>query len=112
MSKVLTPVNTASDVFDVAFQNIKDLIATLSTEIITANATIDGGLTIGNGYVTGIFGATTLTANVVRGGTISVPTDLNVESNVVFNVLYTLINGSATINSTAFAVGANVIANT
>lgn len=109
MAKTRASVNTAADNFQDLYDRINELIDDLGTEILTANTDAGGGATVGNGFVTGIFGGTTLTANAIRGGTVATPAPLNVTSNLVFDATKYLVHGNIVANSTALLVGANVI---
>ena len=70
----------------------------MSTQVVSANSAT--AFTTGNGFVTGVFGATTLVSNTIQGGTIGTPATLYVNSAIVFN------------SGTTLSVGANVVVNT
>ena len=111
MSKSVPVVNTASQKFQDVFTALNTLIGTLNTEIVTANSSSAGGLTVGNCMVSGILGAITVAANTFRGGTVAVPGPLTFSSNVTVNTSFSFITGNTVINSTSISVGANVVLN-
>ena len=101
---VVAPANT--DFFSVWFLRTVDLCNYMSTEVITANTAALGAVTVGNGFVTGIFGATVLTGNTLQGGVIGTPATLNVNSNISFNAGFGLtFNANAAVNSSVYFVG-------
>ncbi len=87
------------------YTKTNQLLTALGSTVVTANGAAAGAVTTGNGYVTGIFGATTLTANTVRGGTVDVPAALTLGSNLSVNASFSIIHGNLTINSTFLAIG-------
>src|SRR6266550_7365924 len=112
MSKIYPDINLASDIWQTALVRINNLVDTLATEIITANSSSAGGLTIGNGYVSGIFGGTTIVANAITGGTVSISTVLSVASNTNYLPGSQFFAGNVTINALGWYVGGtNVSAN-
>ena len=105
---VVAPANT--DFFSVWFLRTQDLCNIMSTEVITANTAAGGAITVGNGFVTGIFGSTVLTGNTLQGGVVGTPAALNVNSNISFNSGMTAIwNANATVNSSVFFVGNSTV---
>lgn len=70
----------------------------LSTVVVTANASVNGASTSGNGFVNGIFGANVVTVyNVLRGGNVQSATDLVIGSNVSTNNTITVGNSSVNV---------------
>jgi hypothetical protein len=105
---VVAPANT--DFFSVWFLRTQDLCNIMSTEVITANTAALGAITVGNGFVTGIFGATVLTGNVIQGGVVGTPATLNVNSNISYNAGFgTTWNGNAAVNSSVIFVGNSTV---
>jgi len=76
---------------------ICDIVA---NNVLTADQTSSGNVTIGNTQFNGTFAATTLSANTLRGGTVNTVTPLTVQANVV-------VTGA---NSNLFSVTANATA--
>ena len=86
MSVTLSPVvNTQS--FGTLLARVNQTIAVLSTNAITTDTSLTGGITTGNGTVNGIFGSaqTLFTTGDLRGGNISSSNTLNISSNASFN---------------------------
>jgi hypothetical protein len=111
MAKTITAVDTVAGHFSDLFAAVNSLISIMGTEIVTANSTVAGAGTTGNGFVTGILGGTTLVANTLRGGTVSTTTPLTLGSNTALAVGFNIISGNLTINAASLAIGANWIAN-
>ncbi len=113
MAETVTVVNVTSGHFSDLFTAVNSLIAKLGTDVVTANNSVNGGLTTGNAYVAGSLGAITLAANNLQGGTINIAAPLAVTSNLVVNGSFSLLVDSISkMNSTGIYVGANVGANT
>lgn len=105
MSETIAQVNASpsGDTFQIFVDQTNKAINAISTVCVTVNTHANGGLTTGNGFVEGTFGARNLVANTVRGGTVQTPGTLTVTSNVdVSGDKITL--GNVVINSTAIAV--------
>lgn len=115
MAEQLNPINSLSN------NNVTTLVAlantivnTMATTMVTANGSANGALTNGNGYVSGIFGASILTTGMLRGGSVQTPADLLVSSNTYINgYSLSISNGTsntATLNASALVVPmANVV---
>lgn len=72
----------SSDTWQTLIDKVNGLSYLFTTQTVTANLNANGSLTTGNGYVNGVFGATTLVASNVRGGTVQTSAALNITSNV------------------------------
>lgn len=115
MSKIIPLVNTASggDKFQTLFDRVNQMINLFSNSVVTVSSNND--LTSGNGFVIGVFGANTLSADIIKSatanGTINVDSSARFLSTVTAN---TLVFGSntLTVNSSAIAFGNNVIIST
>lgn len=92
-------VNTNS--FDNWVSRTNELVAAFA-QTVTIAANTAGDLTTGNGYVTGIFGATTLVGTTLRGGTVTTAANLTISSNVAFT------GGNVGLTSNLQVVAANV----
>lgn len=66
MSIVITPVYVANDTFDIWVGKVNSAIDIISANCVTCNSDANGGLTTGNGWVQGTFGASDLVANTIR----------------------------------------------
>ena len=72
-------------------------MAYTATDVVSANSS--GGLTVGNGFVQGFFGANTLLCTNLAGGSLAGYTPLTITTNVViFDGLLTV--GDPTTNTT------------
>ena len=98
MAKSLTPVNANADTFEVWVNRTNDLINALAVETVTVFSNSIGAQTAGNGFVTGILSAITLSANNIRGGNVQTTTLLTVSSNVNFATGNIVSVGNSTVN--------------
>jgi hypothetical protein len=80
MSRNLANVNTSTDNFFNWIGRTNQLVDAL-TETVTVKANTAGDMTTGNGFVTGILGANTLTATFIRGGNVQSVGSLTITSN-------------------------------
>lgn len=99
MAKSITPVNITTETFGVLYTRLNEVINAISTEVVTANSSANGALTVGNGYVQGIFGANVLYAvSELRGGNGASSGNLVVSSNANFtsniNAIQVLLGNS------------------
>lgn len=101
MAKILTPIDmAANDTPEDLVSSVNSIISTLATEIVTVNAAASGGLTTGNGYVSGIFGASVLVGGELRGGAVNASANLVLSSNITAtNVLIAI--GNTVVNTTS-----------
>jgi hypothetical protein len=112
MSRAISGItNTASQSIDTLVSVVNTIAQAISTEVVTANSAANGALTVGNGFVSGIFGASVSVGLTFRGGSVSTPADGQWTSNVVIttpNDKFYVGNTSvfSSMNST-FIVGAN-----
>lgn len=103
----ITPIPANLNVaFSVLFSTTNAIINAIATEIVTANNSAAGATTTGNGFVIGIFGATTLITSGLRGGNTSASNTLNVTSNLAINSSSVFTLGNTLANNTT--VQANV----
>jgi hypothetical protein len=98
MARQIANVNIATFTFYGWVQKTNEL-AKLASNTVTVDVTTGGDMSTGNGFITGIFGANTLTATNIRGGNVQTlsTTDVNFISNVNFgnssvNILTTRSN--------------------
>lgn len=119
MSKAIGYLNTTSGVFANLFSLVNTLCQVLDLEIVTANSASGGAMTLGNGFVSGIFGANTLVSTTIQGGNVTTITALSLGSNLISNGNIIATN-TVTINDTSISTNllvlgnstSNVIANT
>lgn len=116
MAVTIPQVNTApsGDTFTVLFQRFNQVANLMSNQVVTSSANATGGVTTGNVQISGILSSSLVAANTLRGGSVAVPGNLEVTSNVQITTgQFSVGNSSAntTINSSAFAVNNAVIQN-
>lgn len=112
MAKSLTTIVIATDTFSSWITKTNQLISALSTEIITANTSVNGANTTGNTNLIGIFGANTVAVgNSIRGGTVNAAANLTISSNAVFTganagfaANLSVTNAVTSINSTSMVI--------
>src|ERR1035437_8474399 len=111
MAKQLIPINYANNDTPITLITLANTIVdTLATEVVTANASLNGALTSGNGYVSGIFGASMLVAGELRGGSVNASANLVLSSNII-NLDNSIIikSGNTIIKTTAIVVDKLVV---
>lgn len=84
LNPVITTGNTA-DTFGSALIKMNQAINAISTDVVTANGNANGAVTVGNGFVIGIFGANTLVAQTLVGGQVNAAANLVIGSNTTFS---------------------------
>jgi hypothetical protein len=101
MAKTITPIDTANDTFQVWIDRFNELINFANTEVVTVNSS--AGITTGNGFINGIFGANTLVATFLRGGNVSTSGLLTITSNVSIDSSYLSVGNTSTNTRIDFA---------
>lgn len=81
MSRAFTNVAVNADSFYSWLGKTNDVLGAFA-ETVTVKANTAGDMSTGNGFVTGVFGANTLAASVLRGGNVQSNSTLLVSSNV------------------------------
>lgn len=81
MSRAFTNVAVNSDTFYSWLGKTNDTLFAFS-ETVTIKANTAGDMTSGNGFVTGIFGANTITTSVLKGGNVQSNASILLTSNV------------------------------
>lgn len=117
MAKNLANVALATDTFATWLNRTNQICDAVSTEVITANTSVNGANTTGNTNLIGIFGANTIAVgNGLRGGTVNAAANLTVTSNAVFtggNTAFTsnlyVQNDISTINAIAMNVNGGTV---
>lgn len=106
MAKTIPLIDKTSDTFSSWVDRTNTIITTVKEEVITANNNPNGATTTGNSFLTGIFGANTVTVETgLRGGTISTAANLAISSNVVVSGSQRLsVGANVVVNSTSFSV--------
>lgn len=110
MSETIAQVNASpgADTFQIWVDQTNKAINAISTVVVSVNTHANGGLTTGNGFVEGIFGARNLIANTFRGGTVETPSQVTLTSNLdVTGDKITV--GDVVINSSAIVVGGIIL---
>ena len=113
MARQLTPINYANNDTPITLITLaNDVVNMLASEVVTANASLNGALTSGNGYVSGIFGASVIVAGQLRGGSVNASANVVMASNLVnMNDSIIIKSGNTVINTTAIVVD-NLVVNT
>lgn len=95
------------------FQYWLDRTNELADAMTTKAVTVNSNAATGNAVVDGIFTATTLTANTLRGGNTTTTTVLTISSNVELATGNTITVGNSTVNlvvtSTSLSVGNSTV---
>src|SRR5512143_3094348 len=107
MSETIDQINTAAggDTWEIGIGKINQSLNAISTVVVSVNSHANGGLTSGNGFVEGTFGARNLVANTLSGGTVQTPDVLTITSNVEYTG-DTVTMGDIVINSSDITVNA------
>jgi hypothetical protein len=109
MSIQLPVVNAAAnDTFQHLIDKTNAIINTVANSVITANTNANGATTTGNAYVSGIFGATTITTSALRGGNVQSSANLLISSNALFTGDILMLGSNITLNTSSLSLGANV----
>lgn len=104
MAKQLTPIDMAANDSPITLVTLaNNIVNALATEVVTVNTAAAGGLTTGNGYVSGIFGASVLIGGELRGGSVSTSANLVLSSNITGTTVNITI-GNSSVNSTVVDV--------
>lgn len=100
MAESLTPIaSLANNSMVTVIAAVNAIINTISTTVITANGSANGAVTIGNGYVSGIFGAAVMVPGALRGGSVQTPDVLVIVSNTTIGNASMLTVGNTTVNT-------------
>lgn len=81
MSRAFTNVAVNDDTFYSWLGKTNDTLGAFA-ETVTVKANTAGDMTTGNGFVTGVFGANTLTASILKGGNVQSNSTISFTSNV------------------------------
>lgn len=112
MTITLTAVNGNTDFFSTLVNLTNSLRDALALNIITANTAALGSATTGNSFLLGIFAASNLACDIIRGGNVQTSNLLTIASNAQMNNSFSFIAGNVVINSTTIICGANNVVNT
>lgn len=105
MAKAIANVDSTTDTFDQWLTQTNEVLFAMSENAVTVDTTSGGAGVTGNGYVTGSLGATNLTANTIRGGTVASSANLFVISamhsnNTITANTFGVMTGVGGMNST------------
>jgi len=103
MSETITAVNTAVDTYQTFVEKCNAAINAISTIVVSVNTHANGGLTTGNGFVEGTFGARNLVGNTMAGGTVETPDLLTITTNVE-STGDTITIGNVAVNTTDITI--------
>jgi predicted acyltransferase (DUF342 family) len=118
MSIAIANVNVTTDTFSNLIGRVNQAFDIISNHVITVDNSSSGNSSSGNGYITGIFGATTLFAgSALRGGSVASPSTLVISSNVTMQANLLVVGTISHINSVSLAntlvvTGNTILANT
>lgn len=109
MAEQLIPISTlANNTINTLIALANSLANVIATTTVTANGAANGALTTGNGYVSGIFGASIMTPGLLRGGNIQSSATLPLASNLYITNSGILSVGNSTVNSTMNSINITV----
>ena len=108
MAIQLTPINSlANNTVTTLVALANAIVNAIATVVVTANGSANGSLTIGNGYVSGILGASVIAAGQLQGGNVQSSANLVIASNTFINGgSFSIGNSSA--NSTMNSINVTV----
>lgn len=107
MGRIFTKINVATDTF-FEWLLLSNKMANAYANVVTTAMDSNGDTNEGNAFVTGIFGANTLTANYqLRGGTVNAAANLAVVSNVTFSGANTYLTSNVFISAANTTVYSN-----
>jgi hypothetical protein len=112
MSKPYANIQPGFDTFAAWLTKTNNLLADMSTIVVTTASNTSGAITDGNAYVNGTLSAAIGAFNVIRGGNVSTNADLSITSNVVIANGYSIILGNTTVNTTINATSFSGRSNT
>jgi hypothetical protein len=84
MSKLIANVQTASDTFYGWLGKTNLALEFISNNAVSVTTNTAGDMSTGNGFVTGILGANTITASIIKGGNVQTNSAVSVMSNTNF----------------------------
>lgn len=101
----LTVIDSNSHSFSVWLDRTNEMIQSLTANVVTVDTSNTGGVTVGNGYVDGVFAGDVLVANSgLRGGNVQTSGTLYVISNTIFgasgNTVETTHHGDIEVHGT------------
>lgn len=102
MSTSIPQLNTASggDVMSIFYTRFNAVANAMTNVVMTTAANSAGGVTTGNGSITGIFSASVISGGIFRGGIVASPATMNVISNVhITNVSSIFLIGNSSVNA-------------
>lgn len=97
MAKQINQIVTSTDTFQTWVDINNQIVDFCNTEVVSVNAA--GGLTTGDGFVNGQFGANIMSTAILRGGNNTANSVLTIETNTYFNSVKINV-GNSTVNST------------
>jgi hypothetical protein len=103
MSETITAVNTAVDSYQTFILKCNAAINAISTVVVSVNTHANGGLTTGNGFVEGTFGARNLVGNTMAAGTVETSGMLTI-TNHVASTGDTITIGNVAVNTTDITI--------
>lgn len=111
MTVTLTPFNANAQYFADLYSLVNQIVAVLANNSVTANSSANGGATVGNCFIQGIFASSNLSANTIGGGNVQSTSTLSIVTNAAMAVGTNFTSGISIINATTIVCGANVTIN-
>jgi len=109
VSEQLNPILTlANNNVNVLIALANAIVNVVATTVVTANGAANGALTTGNGYVSGIFGASVMIGGMLRGGNVQSSATLPLTSNLYITNSGILSVGNSSVNSTMNSINITV----
>jgi hypothetical protein len=99
VAESLSPITSlANNSVDTLIALANAIVNVMATTMVTANGAANGAITNGNGYVSGIFGASIVVAGALRGGSVQAAANLIIQGNTWINT-GSLAIGNTTANA-------------
>jgi len=106
-------VNINTDTFDQWITATNNVITALTTNVVTIGLGGTVGLTTGNGFVQGIFGANSIVATTITAGNVTNSGSLlTIASNTALTGNSVAVSGTLLVNSTTALFSANTLVQT
>jgi len=100
-------LDITTDTFGTWLVKTNTLANYMSNNVVTVDQTTTGNNSTGNGFVIGVFGANTLVATTLRGGSVLTPSTLTISSNVGISNTLTVTNNTTLQANLAVTLGAS-----
>lgn len=110
MARTFTKINVSTDTF-FEWLVLSNKMANAYANVVTTAMDSNGDTNSGNAFITGVFGANTMTVNTqLRGGTVNTAANLTIVSNVSFTGSNTYLTSNVYISAANTLVYSNTFA--